>query len=106
MEDFPCWQFLLRDSLALQHEEKIILSLCVSVRARVRARARLCVFLLASGSERKRVAEWTDRLCVRYSLASYVCKCVLLPNRGRGSHMSVCSAAACVEVYSHISPTV
>lgn len=71
MEDFPCWQFLLRDSLALQHEEKIILSLRVSVHACVRA--RLCVFLLASGSERKRVAEWTDRLCVRYRLASYVC---------------------------------
>lgn len=45
MEDFPCWQFLLRDSLALQHEEKIILSLRVSVHACVCARVCACALV-------------------------------------------------------------
>lgn len=59
------------------------------------------VCLLASGSERESLTEWTDRIsvCVRDSLALYVC--VLLPNKDGG-----CTAAACVEVYSHTSPTV
>lgn len=67
------------------------------------------VCLLANGSEGKSLTEWTDRLavCVLDSLALYVCMCgcVLLLNKDGGC-VNVCTAAARVEVYSHISPTV
>lgn len=96
MGDFPCWQFLLRDSLALQHKEKIILSLCVVV--------SVCMCVCWQVAERKSLTEWTDRIsvCVPDSLAlcACMCGCVLLPNKDGGS-MNVCLAAAlrCIHTY-------
>lgn len=88
---FPRWHFLLRDSLALQYKEKIILSLCVVV--------TVCVCVCWQVAQRGTVclSGLTDSLSA-YEL--YISFYVLLLNKDKGC-MNV-SAAAAWGIFKHI----
>ena len=91
MGDFPCWRFPLRDSLALQHKEKIILSLCGSVCPHV------C--LSASGSERVWLSGLTESVSEYKAARLYVWLC-FAPEPGRGSHeVRLQLALRCIHTY-------